>query len=204
MVRSSPATISATPLTDEEGRYVGFVGSIIDETERNARETERQMLSALVEHSPDFIGVAGLDLRAVFVNRAGQKLFGIASDEEVKGSNVLDYFAEEERALASERLLPALVEKGQLEFETYARNFATGAKLPIFCTCFVIPDTKTGEPAFVAAVARDIRERKKMDRSIALSCATVLTLSVSQTWTSISSSSTRLANSSSALPVTRR
>jgi PAS domain S-box-containing protein len=161
-----PAAISATPLFDPDGTYAGLVESIVDNTERQAQEAERQMLSALVEHSPDFVGVAGIDLRAVFVNRAGQRLFGLSGDEQVRQTSVLDYFAEDQRGVAQERLLPALLEHGCLKFETLARNFTTGKELPIFCTCFVIPDAKTRRPAFVAAVARDITERRKAEEQL--------------------------------------
>jgi len=57
-----------TPLIDKDGNYNGLVGLIIDNTERHAEEAERQMLTALVQHSPDFVGVANLDGAAVFVN----------------------------------------------------------------------------------------------------------------------------------------
>jgi PAS domain-containing protein len=67
------ATISLTPLIDhEDGHYRGSVGLIIDDTERHMHEAERQMLTALVQHSPDFIGVTDLHGTTIFVNRAGQ------------------------------------------------------------------------------------------------------------------------------------
>ncbi len=49
-----PATVSATPLFNQDRTYAGIVGLIIDNTERHAQEAERQMLSALVQHSPRF------------------------------------------------------------------------------------------------------------------------------------------------------
>ncbi len=107
-----------------------------------------------------------MDLKAIFVNQAGQDIFGIEGDEQVKRTAVLDYFATSERSAARKKLLPALLEHGQVEFETVGRNFKTDADMEIFCTCFVIPNAKTREPAFLAAVARDITERKKAEKQL--------------------------------------
>jgi PAS domain S-box-containing protein len=160
------ATISATPLFDKDGTYAGLVGLIMDNTERHAQEVEHQMLTALVQHSPDFVGVADMSGTAVFVNRAGQKLFGLDGDDHVRRTNVLEYFAEAERAAAQDQLIPTLVGERHLEFETTGRNFQTGESFPLHCTGFVIPDTKTGDPAFIAAVAQDITERKRAEENL--------------------------------------
>ena len=48
-----------------------------DVTDRRQVEQERQQFAALVDASPDFIGVAGLDQRGVYINRAGEELIGL-------------------------------------------------------------------------------------------------------------------------------
>ncbi len=161
-----PATISAKPLFDRDGSYTGFVGLIIDNTQQYEQEVERQMLTAMVQNSPDFIGVADLGGAAVFVNRAGQAMFGLDGDEHVRRTNVLEFFAEQERAAAQNELIPTLIRQGQLGFDTVARNFRTGRNFPIHCTGFVIPDAKTGAPRFIAALARDITERKRAEEEL--------------------------------------
>ncbi|WP_051978794.1 sigma 54-interacting transcriptional regulator [Edaphobacter aggregans] len=160
------ATISATPLFDENEAYVGLVGLVIDNTERLAQEAERRMLTTLVQHSPDFVGVADLTGNAVFVNEAGQKLFGLEGEEHVRRTNVLACFADEAKLASREELIPLLMQRGQLECETLGRNFQTGKVFPLHCSCFVIPDGKTGEPALVAAIAQDISERNRAEAKL--------------------------------------
>ena len=157
------ATISAMPLNAEGGSYMGVLGVIMDDTERNEQEAERQMLTAMAEHSPDVFAMANLEGAAQFVNKAGQVQFGLDGAEHVKRTNVLEYFAEEERARARDHLIPKLIRDGQLEFETMGRNFRTGKTFPLYCNCFVIPDARTGAPSRIAAVARDITERRRAD-----------------------------------------
>ena len=160
------ATISATPLFDENEAYIGLVGLIIDNTERLAHDAEHRMLTTLVQHSPDFVGVADLTGNAVFVNEAGQKLFGLEGEEHVRRTNVLSCFADEAKLAAREELIPLLMQRGQLECETLGRNFQTGKIFPLHCSCFVIPDGKTGEPALVAAIAQDISERNRAEAKL--------------------------------------
>jgi PAS domain S-box-containing protein len=161
-----PARLSATPFFADDGSYTGLVGTIVDMTEHHALQLERQMLTALVQHNPGFVGVADLDGAAVFVNPFGQQLFGLEGDDHVKRINVLEFFAETERARGQSEIIPTLVSRGRLEFETLGRNFKTGKSFPLQCTGFVIPDAKTGAPAFIAAVAQDITERKKSEEEL--------------------------------------
>jgi len=164
-----PASVSAVPLFGEDGAYVGLVGWIVDTTQRRLQEVERQMFTALVQHNPGFIGVADTNGAAVFVNPFGQRLFGLEGDDHVKRTNVLEFFAESERARGEREIIPKIVSLGHLEFETLGKNFATSQTFPLQCTGFVIPDAKTGIPAFIAAVAQDITERKEAETRLMMS-----------------------------------
>lgn len=157
------ATISVTPVMDSYGSYTGLVGLIIDDTERHAQEAERQMLTALAQHCPDSISVAGMDLKPIFINRAGRVKFGVDSDDQVMQAHALDYFAEGERTRIREELFPLLLAQGQITREISARNLKTGEPFPALWTVFVIYDQKTKEPALLATIIRDISEQKRIE-----------------------------------------
>jgi PAS domain S-box-containing protein len=166
------ATISMTPLLNNDREYTGLVGLIIDNTERHAQEAERTMLTALVQRSPDLVAVADLTGSVVFLNEAGQELYALKG-EEVRRTNLIEYFVESEEREDREGLIPALERSGQLAFDTHGRNFKTGDSFPLHCTCFVIPELKTGNPAFLAAIAQDITERKLAERKLQMFCSVV-------------------------------
>jgi PAS domain S-box-containing protein len=161
-----PALISANPILRRDGSYFGLVGMIMDLTKRQHQEFERQMLALMAHYSPYFMGVAEREGQAIFVNPGGQEMFGLDGDEHVKRTNVFDYFAPSQRALAEKQLIPALLTQKELTFETLGRNFRTGHEFPLHCTCFVIPDQKTGETKYIAAVAEDITERKQAESKL--------------------------------------
>lgn len=160
------ATISALPLFDEDGEFAGIVGMIIDDTERNAQATERQMLYSLVQHSPDSIGVANLDGDVMVVNPAGKRMFGLDDDEPVRRTHVHDYLAPSEDGLTADQLISDIKERGNMEIEIRGKNLKTGNEFPLHCTCFVIPHVKTGKPAFIAGISQDIAERKRSEEEL--------------------------------------
>ncbi len=75
--------------------------------ERQQALEAQQKLSALVEHSPNFIGVANLEQRPLFLNPAGRELVGL-TPEEVPQTTILDYFPEDERERIEREILPAV------------------------------------------------------------------------------------------------
>lgn len=157
-----PATITAVPLKDvADANYSGIVGVIVDDTDRKRAEAKLQMFCSVVQNSPDFIGVADTSLHTVFVNRAGQKMFGLNGDDVAARTQTLDYFAEDQRSAVRDELIPLLLERGELTRELPARNFTTGKTFPALWTAFVIYDKKTEQPSLLAAVTKDITEQQE-------------------------------------------
>jgi PAS domain S-box-containing protein len=134
--------------------------------ERKRTEAKLEMFSSIVQNSPDFIGVADMDSNAVFVNRAGQQMFGLDGDREVMQTHPLDYFADGQRATVREELIPLLLERGELSVEVPAKSFSTGKSFPVLWTAFVIYDQKTKKPSFLAGVAKDITEHKRIEQEL--------------------------------------
>jgi PAS domain S-box-containing protein len=157
------ATIWMTPLQDCLGYYRGLVGFILDNTERNAREAERQMLTALVEHSPDLVAVTNETGRLIFINTAGRRLLDLNSDDLSK-INLSEQFGYEGESRA--RSLPLLCEQGHLHVETVYKNAVTDRVVHLHCTSFTIPSAKPSGAILRAFVAQDISERKEADAKL--------------------------------------
>jgi PAS domain S-box-containing protein len=160
-----PATISLIPLF-ENGQLNGIVGLIFDNTKRRAQASERQMLTTLVQNSPDFVGVATLSGSAVFVNHAGRKLIGMEASEDIERTNLLELFFESDQREGRDTLNLGLEQRRWREFETMGRNLKSGTRFPLHCMSFVIPDARTGEPSLLAVTARDISERKRIEEEL--------------------------------------
>jgi PAS domain S-box-containing protein len=128
------------------------------ETALRAANADLEQFKALVETSPDFIAIAGLDGAVRYVNPHGRELVGLAPDTDVTTTTIVDYLTPEgiEASLRVEQ--PAVKEHGHWEGESTLRNLR-GPATPVAIASFLMHDVHTGEPFGLATVQRDIRER---------------------------------------------
>jgi PAS domain S-box-containing protein len=143
-----------------------FVGLVQDITERKRAEEEQRKLAALVENSPDFIGLASLDGAVYIVNPAGRMMVGLYSAAQVAETRIQDYVAEEDRAIVQEHVLAHVLREGEWEGEMRFRHFASGAIIPTRQHIFLIKDPGTERPVAMATIARDITERKRSEEAL--------------------------------------
>ncbi|MBI2820621.1 MAG: PAS domain S-box protein [Acidobacteria bacterium] len=153
---------SGEVVVDAAGQVVDLFGVCRDVTDEQRIREEEAKLASIVENSPNFIAIAGLDRKMLFVNPAGRALVGLESDEEVPGTALLDYFPEEDREKIGNEYLPLLVEHGRFNIETRLKH-KTGVPIPVLWTAFVIADPETGAPVFLSCIAHDIRQRKEAE-----------------------------------------
>ena len=158
--------VIATAVRDEAGDPVGYLGIHRDVSARKRADLEHRRLSAVVQASPDFIGVADLEGRPLFLNEAGQRLAGLQGMEEVRGHHIAEFFAPEVRAALRDELLPRLLAHGREGSELDFLNLRTGERIPVSWDAFRIDDPDTGEPLALATVTRDLRERRRAQQEI--------------------------------------
>ena len=76
---------------------IGYDALRKEQAEKRKRgEEEMRQFVSLAENSTDFIGVASLDGEVLFVNAAGQTNVGLAGNEQVRGTKIPDYLAEQD------------------------------------------------------------------------------------------------------------
>ena len=152
---------SAAPLHDDAGKVIGVVLVFRDVTAKHALEERAILLNAVIESSKDFIGIAGGDGNAFYVNPAGRKYLGISGIEDVSKTKIIDYFAETEKPRIIEKIIPEIVRDGAWDGRVLFRNFSTGEEIPFSWNAFSVPDTETGGIAAIACVSKDLRETEK-------------------------------------------
>jgi rsbT co-antagonist protein RsbR len=155
--------IHATVLLDEAGEPVGMRGVMLDVTEQQLAEQETQRFVAAIETSDDFIGLATMEGKGLYVNEAGQRMVGLDGIESVRRVSVVDFFAPEDLAFVEEQILPTMMRDGRWRGEYRFRHFKTGALIPVYYNAFTIKDRSTGQLIGMATVTRDITERKRAE-----------------------------------------
>ena len=124
-----------------------------------------RLLAALVTASREFIGIADLQGKALFVNEAGRKLVGLPDLKAVRSTRIIEYFAIEDQSRIITEVLPAVKNTGFWEGELTFRNFATGALVPVLYNIF--PITKSsGEVIAYGTVTRNLSEARHAEQRL--------------------------------------
>lgn len=129
-------------------------------------EAVERRLAALAESSLDFIGVATLDGRPLYLNPAGLRIVGLRSLEDAARRHVLDFAMPEEQARMRDVLWPLVLKEGRWIGEIGFRHFATGAAIPFLVDWFRIDDPRTGRPMNISTVSRDLTEQKRYEANL--------------------------------------
>jgi PAS domain S-box-containing protein len=133
-----------------------------DITERREAEERAQLFISLVELSDDFIALAGLDERVLFVNAAGRRLVGLDSLEAALAHPSGDYLTEEGRHASRTVERPAVLEHGRWSGHGTLRHFKTGEPIEVSINSFLVTSPATGQPLALATVQHDITEANRV------------------------------------------
>ncbi len=117
----------------------------------------------LVDYSTDFIGMATLDGRPVYINPAGRELVGLASLEAALELELAELVTEEMRAVWNGEIVPTALREGHWQGETQLQHLESGTRIDVELSLFVVPDAD-GTPLCFATATRDITQRKSLER----------------------------------------
>ncbi|HTR55029.1 MAG TPA: ATP-binding protein [Kofleriaceae bacterium] len=126
---------------------------------------DRRMFAALVDGSPDFIGMVDVQRRPRYLNPAGRRLVGLGLDEPIDEMSILDYFPPEARESVEANLETAAT-RARWQGEIEMQSFATGARIAVSQIGFTIHDPDTGQYLGMATIARDISAMKQLEREL--------------------------------------
>jgi diguanylate cyclase (GGDEF)-like protein/PAS domain S-box-containing protein len=146
------------------GKMVGAVGTFLDISARKRAEEEQRKLVTLIESSRDFIAMASPDKKLIYLNGGGAAMVGVAPQDAI-GMDISRFHPNQ----AWEKLqptFPILLETGRYQCESQLKHFATGAVIDVLLDSFVIRKPETGEILSIAAIMRDVTERKQNDEAL--------------------------------------
>jgi len=146
-------------------KAVDFVGTVADVTERKMVESERERLAAVVRNSPDFIGIADLHGKPIFVNPAALQLVGV-DEATALSTPVIQYFSPKDQPTVRDVVVPAALHDGRWVGELHLQNLKTGEPIPVLYDIFRIDDPASGKPMYIATITREISEQKKAEAAL--------------------------------------
>jgi two-component system, cell cycle sensor histidine kinase and response regulator CckA len=128
--------------------------------ERKRAEERARRFEALIQHSGDFIAMASLDGRVMFVNEAGKQLLGISADADLSQLDLTAFHTE-----AGMKRAAVIRESGRYQGPGQLRHFVTGELIDTQVSSFLVRDAN-GEPFGFATVQHDMREMKSLEAHV--------------------------------------
>lgn len=137
-----------------------------DITKKKKADQENQKLIAIIENSPDFIGLTSLEGKSLYLNEAGRKLVGFSKEKDITSTSIPDFFPDEYRDLIINEHLPYLHKNGNWSMEVVFKNFETNKIVPAEFSSFLIHDKISNKPIGLGCIAIDLTKRKKTEHEI--------------------------------------
>jgi two-component system NtrC family sensor kinase len=153
---------------DGLGNISGIVSIARDITESKQAEIANRSLAAILEATPDFVGICDLEGRAVYINKAGRKMVGIDENEDISNLQVAEFTAASARSTLNQAIATA-ISGGFWSGET---TFVSASGLEIPVSQVLISHSAPGDKLpYISTIARDISDRFQAEQALQLSQA---------------------------------
>lgn len=165
---SFPADVSVSIMKDSKGNPNAFMAIVRDisgrkRVEKALKESEEQYRK-LIETSPDSITMVDLNGNLIMANSATAKVYGSETIDELIGKKNLDLVTPEDRERAAKDV-KAIIKSGDFKRSEYKVLRKDGNPFSIEANISVIKDGG-GKPYAIMTIARDITERKRVEKAL--------------------------------------
>lgn len=158
--RRLTVTLGVTVVRDSSGGVLGYLGIAKDITAKKEADRELRRLSALVDHSGDFIAMADLAGVLTYINPAGRRLVGLEKPDLDPPGNARETPVEWLNQTAWNRALASALIDGQWFGELTLRHSQTGEPIDGEASVFPIYPPDRSQPHCLATIVRDVRVQR--------------------------------------------
>jgi PAS domain S-box-containing protein len=141
---------------DAAGKLVRLAGIVSDITERKQADLAQARFAAIMEMTTDFVCVADPHGGVLYINRAGRRMMGFDEHEDVTGTSIADYHADQS--------VPVAAREGVWSGESMFVS-REGRQFPL-AQVVLAHKGPDGKVDFVATTGQDLTERKKADAAL--------------------------------------
>ncbi|MGE5145254.1 MAG: ATP-binding protein, partial [Candidatus Eiseniibacteriota bacterium] len=137
----------------------GIVVNSRDVTQQKEAEAARLRLVAILDATPDFVGIATPEREVLYVNRSGRRMLGFGADEDLSGIKTPSFHTERVACHIKDVALPAAIENGIWAGES-ALLSRDGREIPVSQVIIAHRDA-AGRVAYFSTICRDMTEHRR-------------------------------------------
>lgn len=152
---------SVSPIINKEGKCIGYRGVDRDITARKIAERRNQQLLDIIDASPDFIATADINVDTKYINPAGRRMLGLRGYERI---SIAAAHLQPYQDTILHIGIPTAIQQGVWKGETMILS-QDGIEIPV-SQIIVAHKSETGDVQFLSTIARDITERKELEKII--------------------------------------
>lgn len=160
-----PTTLATGSVRTSSSRFRRRTDPRAEATTREAARADARLaserLTAIVDATPDVVGTAGPDGRLHYLNEAGRRLLGLASDAQVAAARALDLYPPWARQVLVDTAIPTAAREGSWSGELALLDPA-GLQIPV-SQVVLAHQGPDGSVEYFSTIIRDIRERKALE-----------------------------------------
>ncbi len=141
-------------------------GTPIDTTQLPTALGGFDPINALVEGNHEFFGIANVDHRITYINRAGRIMAGLPPEGPLPTMRILDMIPEDHHAQFRDEVIPAVLHTGRWHGEGRLRRVDTEFSIPVELDVFAVVPPRGRNVRHIAAVIRDLSEHRKTEEAL--------------------------------------
>jgi PAS domain S-box-containing protein len=151
------------PRFNQDGSFAGYIGILVDVTERKQAEETRVRIAAIVESSDD--AIIGTDVSGTVTdwNKGAERLFGYRASESIGKS--ISFLVPTGQIDQAQHIFKKVISGGVVERHETVRRRKDGTHVEISLTASPIIDAE-GQVVGVSGIARDVTERKRAEDAL--------------------------------------
>ncbi len=152
---------SAIAIRDDSGTVTGYLGTVMDISDRKAGEQKIQEQAALLNIATDAIIVRDLDSRIQFWNNGAKSIYGWSADEVIGLFTTQLFYADISMAEKAIEAFTTVVSQGSWQGELHKINKA-GQKVVVESRWTLVRN-ESGQPRSILSVDTDVTEKKQLE-----------------------------------------
>ncbi|CAN1212839.1 hypothetical protein TUMEXPCC7403_21720 [Tumidithrix helvetica PCC 7403] len=152
------------PVQDQTGHTYRIVGIAENISQRKQLEQEQARLIAILEASPDFIAIANIEGRILWINFQLRQLLGLPPECDLSQLVFSDFNSDDSKAIVLDRGIPNAIEKGIWVGETTISTLE-GTEIPV-SQLIIAHKSEDGDVQHLSTIMRDISTLKQINTEL--------------------------------------